>query len=74
MTLHEKYIKQKKVIILQIIKEPYSSLKNMFLLNHDFTIQLMLQTSSKIKIAHFYKDPIVVDWLELFTKHILEQK
>lgn len=74
MTLKEKYIKQKKVIILQMIKEPYCSLKNMFLLSEDFTIQLMLNPTSKIKTAHFHKDPVTIDWLELFTKHIIEQK
>lgn len=74
MTAQERYIKQKKLFVVQVVKEPFSTLKNMFLVNEDFQIELMLHTESKIKMAQFRKEPLIIQWADFFTKYILDQK
>lgn len=34
----------------------------------------MLHTTSKIKLGQFRKDPIEIDWAELFKNYIADQK
>lgn len=46
----------------------------MFLLNENFEIELMLHKTSKIKLGQFRKEPIEIDWAELFGSYILEQR
>jgi hypothetical protein len=60
--------------VVQVVKEPFSSLKNLFLVNADFHIELMLHTESKIKLGQFCKDPLIIQWADFFTKYIVDQK
>jgi hypothetical protein len=60
--------------VVQVIKEPFSTLKNMFLLNSDFQIELMLHQQGKIKIGQFRKQPLSIEWAEFFYKYIADQR
>jgi hypothetical protein len=62
------------LLVVQVVKEPFSSLKNMFLVNSDFHIELMLHSESKIKLGQFRKDPLTIQWAELFARYIADQR
>ena len=70
----ERVIKQKKLTILEIAKEPFSPMKNMLLLSDNFEIELMMREKVRVRSGLYKEKPLVVEWREIFKESVEPQR
>jgi hypothetical protein len=55
-------VRQKKLMVVQIMQEIYSDQKNLFLVSNEFDLKLMLRKTVKIKSGGFRTAPLTLNW------------
>ncbi len=74
LVLSERNLKGKKLIVVQISEEPFSSQKNAFLVSSDFQLRLSMRQTVKVKAGSYRSQPLTLNWEELFMKYLLENR
>jgi hypothetical protein len=49
-------------MIIQIVKEPFSDLKNFILVDNDFKLKLLLRETVKVKLGSYRTSPLILSW------------
>ena len=73
-TLSKRVLNQKSLFVMEVVTEPFSPLKNVFLVTEDFRIELSLKDSVKLKDGCYSTQPLKLKWAELFEEYVVANR
>lgn len=62
----ERVLRQKKLMVMQMLRLKFSDQKNYFLVSTAFDLKVMIHKIVKVKNGGFRMRPLVLHWQELF--------
>lgn len=62
----ERVLRQKKLMVMQMLRLKFSDQKNYFLVSTTFDLKVMIHKIVKVKNGGFKMRPLVLHWQELF--------
>lgn len=73
-TLSKRVLSQKSLFVVEVAAEPFSPLKNIFLVTEDFRVELSLKDTVKLKDGSYSSQPLKLKWTELFEEYVVANR